>query len=252
MGRPEALEFICRHVGDSVWPAEFSARFSTLRTNAIKHQRLSKVVCFGTSKLDNAFPEGGLRCGAIHEWCGDAPPLSIFGLLAATACSDEKTINKFIVWIGKDMWPTPYLANPIINKHSIFLDPPTGKLAFWAIEASLRSPAVASVIAKLGKVSFAQSRKLALAARHSGCLGLLFKPTTHSSERSSATSRWFIKPAPSPSDYPRFSLSLDTYKGAQPRERQWTLEIQNGKAHVCEIQEAAEVRDPCPTARRAV
>ncbi len=219
------------------------------------------VVPFALPAIDDAFPQGGLRSGAIHEWCfvnptaerspktngqktkdkeQTYPPCSLPALLAGNALrsfvkepTGKEADNKFVIWIGRTCWPTPYLLRQTIQ-HSgplsrcIFIDPPDEKLRAWAVETALRSHAVAAVIAEFKSIRFSLSRRFELAAEKGGTLGLFIRSPKDFSLPSAAASRWRITTTPSSSLLPRFELELVKCKGQQPELKRWIVELVEG------------------------
>lgn len=218
---------------------------------------------FGLDAIDAQFPLGGLPTGAVHEWVSsrDIFPCSILALLAGNVLRKSLSLvprgmsaawsgtsaageaKKFVVWIGRDIWPTPYLleqtmyitmqegarsVSKSLLPHCLFIDPPHDKLKLWAIELALRSPAVAAVIADCKKLSFPISRKFSLAARAGNALGLLIRDQKAFNAPSAAASRWLIEPHVSASPSPCMQLKLIKCKGAQPKITSWVVELREG------------------------
>ena len=213
---------------------------------------------FGVDEIDRVLPFGGLPQGTIHEFGSTSkgeiqityPPCSILALLAGKALSknlyEEKALQKyepksFILWIGKSIWPTPYLLQSRISlehppslsilSHSIFIDPPDEKLRLWSLEAALRSPAVSAVIVECKNLKPTLSRRFSLAAEKSGALGLFIRPASSLKNPSSSYSRWSIAPARSPTTHPRFELSLLRCKGGPSETVRWIFELDYGVDH---------------------
>lgn len=201
----------------------------------------------------------GLPIGTVHEWFSNqsTPPCSIFALAAGNLLrqlnSQQQALPKYIAWIGRDIWPTPYLLEqtmpPSMQERTnsvsksllpqcllsqclfpqcLFIDPPNEKLKLWAIELALRSPAVAVAVASTKRLRFAISRKLALTARGNDALCFLFCDKKALSSPSAAFARWHIDPIAGSSSAPCFHLQLLKCKGAQPRISSWMVELREG------------------------
>ena len=261
----------------SIWQAQVDANspkklpadeqvVSIFEAVGAAHPPAQSAVGFGLAELDKVFPQGGLAGGAIHEWAmtwataaskkkegKDYPPCSLLALLAGNAlrasCRETPatTPDKFVFWIGRACWPTPYLLQQTIRPISrcIFIDPPDEKLRAWAVETALRSPAVAAVIAEFKSIRFALSRRFTLAAERGGALGLFIRNAKDLALPSAAASRWQIAPLPSSSLFPRFELELLKCKGQQPLRRHWNVELAFGESH-----EALSLRIPAAVAVR--
>ncbi len=169
-----------------------------------------------------------------------APPLMLFSYLAGRALRQKVVLDQsskavkhahYIIWLGKECWPTPYILHKTVHDLSrcVFIDPPDKKLALWALEKIAASPATAvlitsALITDYCNSSTALSRRFALLAERSGALILLIRDPQDFKQSSSAKSRWLVTFAQSNSMNPCFQLDLVTWKGAQPRRRSWNLE----------------------------
>jgi hypothetical protein len=212
---------------------------------------------FGDRAIDDLFPKGGLAFQTLHEFYTSAgsqcPPYTIPAVLAGNAVRRLITVKqqrkqklyytpdyrfeKLIVWVGRRLWPAPYLIKNAFNfrpddsgpeldllPNCLFIDPPDAKLAWWCTETLLRSPAVAAVIADLSRTSFALTRKLCLAAKSAGAAAFIIRPLSELQRPSSAATRWLISPCPSDSGCPKWRLELTHCKGVQPSRRSWIVE----------------------------
>ena len=195
-------------------------------------------VPFGLEPIDAALATGGLLCGATHEFCMEGAfnvPRALLSALALRAFLQHEG-RRYCVWIGEDCRPNPLFLRSMLPKecvdaffsHAFFVAPRGEKKLLWTLEAALRSPAVASVIVALPKLSFALSRRLSLAAAHSGALGLFI--VAQGTRASAAHTRWLIRPAPSASPHPRFEISLLKQKAGMPPQASWQVEfIEDGE-----------------------
>jgi hypothetical protein len=192
---------------------------------------------------------GGLQNAAIHEWygttggegrpaaeghkrqaaapepCGWLPPLGVLARLVpqAWAGAEERGLSPGeIVWVGRQCWPygwalaAPGGRGPKAWRQSLFVDPPDDACRLWAIDLALRCPAVAVVVADGSRLDMAATRRLQLAARAGGALGLLVRPLGEIKELSAAATRWRVEPQPSPTHRPRWSIHLLRCKGVRP------------------------------------
>ena len=74
-----------------------------------------------------------------------------------------------------DFYPPAARQHGVDFDRLIVLRPGNERDAFWAVDQSLRCPAVAVVIAPLTRLDDLLSRRLQLAAESSGCLGLILR-----------------------------------------------------------------------------
>jgi protein ImuA len=159
----------------------------------------------GLPAVDSALG-GGLTLGAVHD-LAPATPMQ-FGAAAgfAFALAARLPPEKQVLWIQTDFAAlesgTPYgpgidllglpLHRLLVLRVARVLD------VLWATEEALKSSAVAAVLAELPEdaADLTATRRLSLAARAGGGLGLLLRQRP-SSLPSAAITRWEIAAAPS-------------------------------------------------------
>lgn len=184
-----------------------------------------------------AFPGGfPLALGTTHEWLGahpdDPPPLALLADLSRRGVGAHAGAAR-AVWIGRRVWPYPCALRDDLLRRCVFVDPPDGASRVWAIDLALRSEACAVVVADGAGLDMAASRRLQLAARDGGALGLVARRCDERSTRSAATTRWLVAPAPSPGARARWTVELLRCKGVQPEgPRRWTVEAGNAEGIV--------------------
>ena len=174
---------------------------------------------------------GGLACGALHELAPAAPAqfgtaLGFALTLAALRTAGGKGRTSSALFIQTDFaaLEAGALYGPGLDclglpmERLIVLRVPRPVDALWACEEALKSHGVAVVIAELPEASeaadFTATRRLALAARAGGGLGLLLRhrPLPIAT---AATTRWQVAAAPSTPDrfgglgHTTFDLSLN-------------------------------------------
>lgn len=215
------------------------------------------AVPFGIGEVDKVLPNGGLRVGCIHELfplaaahnchingChingGAFPPHTILATLVCSALHVSKHGGSFAVWIGKECWPAPYVLMqaaytegdkyflPDLLSRCVFVDSQSRALKLWAIESALHSPAVSVVIALCSKLPAALTQRFSLAAKDGSSLGLIVRPGSEINALSHAATRWGISSMESPSQYPRWELTLLKHKGAKPECASWLIEYRDG------------------------
>jgi hypothetical protein len=223
-----------------IWRADSSAESpaasSAMRTwqNQDSHDAAFSAMrtCQGQDShdaVDSLFYHGGLTLKACHEFFSltenGLPPHTLLSVLSRANRQFEKGgFEKLIVWVGRELWPTPYSLGADNLTNHLFINPPDNKLSLWCTETLLRSPAVGAVIAGLSKLSFAMSRKLSLAAKKAEAVAFIVRPFKELSLPSSAATRWIIKPYQSDSNFCKWQLDLARCKGIQPVRRSWILE----------------------------
>ena len=202
-----------------------------------------RLVSFGVTSLDAALA-GGLACGALHE-IGPAAPLhggAAAGFAMAMAARALRGGGQ-AVWIQPDfnVSETGALYGPGLDLMGL----PTGRLvilrvprprdALWAMEEALKCRAAGAVVAELATADadLTATRRLALAARDGGGLGLILHPNaapgrgSFGGQPSTATTRWEVASARGERDRcgglgpVTFALSL--VKNRRGRTGQWRL-----------------------------
>ena len=189
-------------------PADME-QLSRLRRAIAKSEALPEEVRslpLGVSEID-AVLGGGLAGAALHEL--SAAPLHLgaaagFALTLAVVAPDKA---KQTLWIATDfgMLETGALYGPGLDL--IGLD--SARLlvvrvarpvdVLFAMEEALKCRALSTVVAELGETDLTATRRLSLAAREGGALGLLLRHKP-SDTPSAARTRWEIAGAPSVPD----------------------------------------------------
>ena len=201
-----------------------------------------RLVKFGVASLDQALA-GGLACGALHE-IGPAAPLQGAAAGFATALAARALRGRGrAVWIQPDFAITEAgaLYGPGLDlmglpmERLVILRVPRPRDALWAMEEALKCRAVGAVVAELAsaEADLTATRRLALAAREGGGLGLILHPNVASDRQpfcrqpSTATTRWEVASARGERD--RFgglgptTFALSLVKNRRGRTGQWRL-----------------------------
>lgn len=220
-----------------------------------------------------------LTPGAVHEWIGPfemdtaacsihtprRPPILLLSHFAREAWAREPA--GWSVWVGRACWPYapalvphPHAANSRADRQflnrCLFVDT-TGRdehaQRVWAAELALRCRSVSVVVMDASGLAMNESRRLQLAAKAGGGVGLLARPAREAKELSCAASRWAVLAEPSPTDQPRWTVELLRCKGVQPapeHPREWVLEWNR---EACGIRVPADVVNrPAATASPGV
>lgn len=218
-------------------PAEpMEQHLSRLRRAIAKSEALpeeTRPLALGVTGIDAALG-GGLACAALHEL--SATPLHLgaaAGFALALSALSEK--GKQVLWIATDfgMLETGALYGPGLDL--IGLD--TARLlvarvakpvdALFAMEEALKCRALSTVVAELNHdVDLTATRRLTLAARQGGALGLLLR---HKPSRmpSAAHTRWQVSGARSVPDefggLGRTAFTLSLVRNRRGPCGTWTL-----------------------------
>jgi hypothetical protein len=203
---------------------------------------------------DNQFLPLGFPRSAVHEFFlhqsfsadtgistrgsgAPAPYLPIAfiiaGIWASLKRTDPSTPRRNInIWIGKNIWPSPYALPDEMRSAAYFLDPTSNekrndrtnfdKQTLWAIDAALKSPAVGAIVVYQERVPFVLSQRFALAARTGATIGIIIRPYKALKLPSAAPFRWEVAPAPSPnSDQRRWEVTLHKAKHSFLSSDRW-------------------------------
>lgn len=201
---------------------------------------------FNVPEIDNALPQGGLQCGAIHEFyyqdpTGNVPSTIALPTLLARSAIDayyaspasawDRTNSGappfFIAWIGRRSWPTPFAIPQHLLSSCLFIDPPDEKLTLWAIETALRSPLIKLVIAECPRIPLIATRRFSLCAKANGTTALLLRAPKDLHMPSSSTTKWSLAPLPSSHLFPLWSLTLERSKGGALPNSSWTITLES-------------------------
>ena len=199
------------------------------------------VTPFGVAAIDRALPGGGLARGALHEILGMGGDEEDGALAAAFAAGILARLDKD----GTVLWcmPRPDLYGPGLAAHG--LDPERLVLVrarrddeiLWAMEEGLRAPGIAAVVGEVGVLPSVASRRLQLAAEHSGITAFLLRRWRDGGEAArerdlpnAAATRWRIAALPSvPArgepgiGHPRWRVELLRCRGGEPAR--WEVEV---------------------------
>jgi protein ImuA len=105
-----------------------------------------------------------------------------------------------------------------------------------AMEEGLRQPGLAGVVGELHRFPLTPSRRLQLAAEHSGVTAFVLRRSTNNADSNAAFSRWRISAAPSGNFDPidmgraRWRVELMRCRGAEPSS--WNLEACDAQGHL--------------------
>jgi hypothetical protein len=231
--------------------SEIASKKSRLLSNLRSQQSsplTEQVVPFGVQAIDGAFAEGGLACGSLHEWFSAIqtpyhqksskntlvthPPFTLLSHFARQALKHLGE-DRFIVWVGKDCWPTAFILqmcsheeSSLLLKQSLFFRTKSNLEKIWAVELALRSRASAAVICQTYDIPFVLTKKLAMAAKQGGGLGLFVRSASElqqgNTPASAASTKWLITPQLS-QNAPAWSLKLLKKKGVQAGTQRWLL-----------------------------
>jgi len=187
-----------------------SAQLQNLETlrrqvSAIENERTvstGELVSGGAAVIDRILPAGGYRKGVLIDWI--APTGCAADFLSMKVAKEAASDGGAIVIIDPDrqFFPVAAAAMGLPMEQLIVLqsssESGSGAIdqdLLWAIDQSLRCPAVAAVWGPLPKIDDRWSRRFQLSAESSGCLGLFVRPLSVARQPSWAEVQWLVSPA---------------------------------------------------------
>lgn len=175
-----------------------------------------QVVSTGCPPLDRLLPAGGLRPGTLCEWVAEAPGCGADSL-ALRAAAEARAPQGRIVIIDPagEFYPPGAAWLGIDLARLIVVRPPRRAEAAWALDQSLRQPAVAAVWAPVDRLDGVTFRRWQLAAERSGVLGLLIRPARARREPSWADVRLSVAPRPGSGGNRRLRLEILRCRGGR-------------------------------------
>ena len=169
--------------------------------------------------IDSGLPWGGLPRAALHEILA-AEPGAASGFAALVLARAGGTV----LWIAPepDAWPPGLARFGLSPAQLVLVRAPREQDALWAMEETLRCPAVGAALLVAGELDLTAARRLQLAAESGGVLGLLIRPDEDGAAPTAALTRWRIGAAASDSSSqhalgdPAWQLDLLRCRGGRP------------------------------------
>ena len=212
------------------------------------------VLPFGIAAIDRALPGGGLARAALHEILGAVGDEEDGALAAAFAAR----ILGQLIGIGDDLvlWclARPDLYGPGLTAQGldpgrvVLVQAPRDAEILWAMEEGLRAPGILAVVGEIGSLPAVASRRLQLAAEHSGITAFLLRRWRDGGQAAreralpnAAVTRWRIAALPSraaPGEpgvgQPRWRVELLRCRGGDSAswEMPGELEVPDATDHV--------------------
>ncbi|MDE8762602.1 ImuA family protein [Rhizobium sp. CBK13] len=167
--------------------------------------RKAVVLPFGVPEIDRALPEGGLICGALHEFAGGGTG-TVDGAAAALMVAGIAARSK-----GKVLWclTRPDLFFPAVSQAGlhpdrvIFCEADREEDVLASMEEGLAFGGLGAVVGELVRLPMTASRRLHLAAEKTGTMAIALRRWRRQSEASdygqptASTTRWRISVLPS-------------------------------------------------------
>jgi protein ImuA len=168
------------------------------------------VVPLGIAGIDRVLPGGGLARGALHEILGsggdeeDCALAAAFaaGLVAKLAAAADSPV----VWClaRRDLYGPGLAAFGLDPARLVLVRTARDTDLLWAMEEGLRTPGVTAVVGEIGTLPDVASRRLQLAAEHSGITAFVLRrwrdgaqAARERAQPNAAMTRWRIAALPS-------------------------------------------------------
>lgn len=189
----------------------------------------------GLGIIEASFPNGVFPTGAIHEFLNFKPEHAAAsgGFVAGLLQSILKS-SGICLWIGtsRTLFPVALAYFGVSPDRVVFIDAIKEKNVLWATEEALKCNSVAAVVAEVGKLTFAQSRRLQLAVEESHTTGFVLRNDPNALNTTICVARWRITSLPSaPEDgmpgvgFPRWQVELLKVRNGSPGV--WQIEWRN-------------------------
>ncbi|MEC8738185.1 MAG: hypothetical protein VXX91_08130 [Planctomycetota bacterium] len=197
------------------------------------------VVSSGLPSLDRLLRYGGVRLGTLMEWLESddesvalASGATTFALAVATHLQSTNAFTgcRPVVLVDRDRNFYPPSVMPWLEQsarvssvkdsslirgkeHLLYIIYPANEAdEFWSIDQLLRCPSVAAVVGWPKNVSSTVMRRWQMAAKSSGTVGLLVRPSRARREPTWAEVRIQVEPSPALQDRCHGTASCKTYR----------------------------------------
>jgi hypothetical protein len=139
-----------------------------------------EVVSTGVAAWDALLPGQGIRRGSVVEFLGQAGSgaATLAWVLAVRAIRHWGGVAVVVERQGRRFYPPAAAVWGVPLQRCLWIEAPNGQLYAWAIDQTLRCPAVAVVWTVMARGNALWSRRWQLAAEAAGTLGLFVRPLT--------------------------------------------------------------------------
>ncbi|MGA7866690.1 MAG: damage-inducible protein, partial [Stellaceae bacterium] len=205
---------------------------------------------------------GGLARGALHEILGmggdeedgalaAAFAATILGRLVSSPASSRQGEGGMVLWClpYPDLYGPGLAARGLAPERVVLVRASRDAEILWAMEEGLRAPGIAAVVGEVGSLPMVASRRLQLAAEHSGITAFLLRRWRDGGQAAReralpnvALTRWRIAALPSRPmrdepgvGHPRWRVELLRCRGGEPASWEmpaWEMEVPDATDHV--------------------
>jgi protein ImuA len=201
------------------------------------------VLPFGIAAVDGQLPGGGLARGDVHEVIEGGAASEYAACATLFAAGILARLSGPVLWClrSRDLFGPALARVGLHPDRVIYCETYKDRHVLPAMEEGLRCAGLAGVIGEVTRLSLTASRRLKLAARHSGVTALVLRRWRTADERhatdepNAACTRWRISPQPAPGhfdglDRARWLVELMRARGGDPQS--WILEACDATGHL--------------------
>lgn len=186
---------------DSPVLADLRARVARLEGGA----RTGGVLSFGLPALDRRLPGGGLMLGALHEVAGGADGALDGAAAALFAAGIAARVAGPVLWCvtQQDLFAPGLAQAGLAPDRVIHVEAGDNRGVLAAMEEGLRHGGPGTVVGEVARLPMVASRRLHLAAKESGVLGIALRRWRRQADAhdfgqpTAAMTRWRITALPS-------------------------------------------------------
>ena len=246
-------------VGQQTMLADLRHRIERLEGG--RHRRPS--LPFMIAPIDHRLPQGGLGLGALHEMIEAGPAAEFAGSTTLFVAGIAARLKGPVLWClsRRDLF-APGLVNAGLHPDRvIYAETFRERDVLAVMEEGLREKGLAAVVGEVTRLGLTASRRLQLAAEHSGVPALALRRWWTMAEKeltglpSAAVTRWRISPftshaPPTPGlGRARWHVELLRCRGGEPHS--WIVEACDAKGRLALPADLADRPDQAPPRRAA-
>ena len=177
------------------------------------------------SVIENAFPNGELPLGAVHEFiCNGLEDTAATGGFISGILSSIMQSGGASIWISSSriIFPPALASFGIQPDKIIFIELKREKEILWAMEEALKCDTLSAVIAEVKELSFTNSRRLQLAVEQSRVTGFIIRNNPRSLNTTACVTRWKITSLPGEQHdmpgvgFPKWNVELLKVRNGKP------------------------------------
>lgn len=186
----------------------------------------------GLEPIEAVFPNAVFPTGAIHEFLtGKQEHAAACAGFLSGLMQVLMQQGGACLWIStsRSVFPPALKTFGVPPERIIFIDLHRQQDILWAMEEALKCSSLAAVIAEVGEISFAESRRLQLVVEKSRVTGFILRKNINKLSTTACVARWRITSLPSALDdgmpglgFPRWNVELLKVRNGNPGS--WTIE----------------------------